>query len=138
MADVISDRAAFDAARERGGGTLTGVRIDGLDLTGAALDRLTLMQVELVDCSLRGANLEAASLSHVRLRSCDLSGATLRDASLNEAVALDCQLTAAQVSGVTWQGGTLERVAARGLTGGGARARLHRPHGHWDAHHSGQ
>ena len=84
-ADDLSDEATVEDGRLEGvdltgaqldGLTLSGCVLHGVSLTGASLTALHLTDCVLDDCELSGATLEAASLRRVRFERCRMAGFT--------------------------------------------------------------
>jgi uncharacterized protein YjbI with pentapeptide repeats len=106
---VFNARAATPSVEQLRGGAaqgtvLTGLSLDGMDLTSAHLDGvvapgMTLGKTVLTDAHLAGANLRGVDLGQGSLRGADLRGADLSGANLRKADLRDTCLAGANLSG---------------------------------------
>jgi uncharacterized protein YjbI with pentapeptide repeats len=80
-----------------------GSRLQGVRLTGAVLERLRLIDVELDDCELSGVLLEDASFVRVRLTRCRLSGIVAAGLKAHDVSFVDCKLDGANFRMADWE-----------------------------------
>ena len=104
LRDVRFDECVLDLASARGATlervTISGGRIEGLDLTGATLSDATIAGVELAEVALDGARLERVDLTGADLTGVvDLS--TLRGAVVSQVQAISLAARLARAAGIS-------------------------------------
>jgi uncharacterized protein YjbI with pentapeptide repeats len=82
---------------------VVGSRLQGVRLTGAVLERLRLIDVELDDCELSGVLLEDASFVRVRFTRCRLSGIVAAGLKAHDVSFADCRLDGANFRMAEWE-----------------------------------
>ncbi len=81
--------------------------LEGIDLSGAGLNRADLSSADLTDADLSGAELNRADLSGADLTGVDLSGAELNRADLSGAVLTSADLSGAELNRADLSGAVL-------------------------------
>lgn len=82
---------------------MIGSRLQGVRLTGAVLERLRLIDVELDDCELSGVLFEDASVVRVRFTRCRLSGIVAAGLKAHDVTFVDCKLDGANFRMANWE-----------------------------------
>jgi uncharacterized protein YjbI with pentapeptide repeats len=114
LTDLQLQHAGSIVGIDIGGLDLTGFNLIGLDLTGANLHNANLTNADLTDAVLREANLTNADLTDAVLRDADLTNATLSVADLIGATLVDADLTNAILASTNL---TLANLIGADLTG---------------------
>jgi uncharacterized protein YjbI with pentapeptide repeats len=87
-----------------------GVRLIGVDVSGAFLQGITLRNADLTRANLSGCDVRGADFTGAELEYADLSSANLRGASLSKADLKNCFLQDADLTGANFSEADLEGV----------------------------
>jgi uncharacterized protein YjbI with pentapeptide repeats len=93
---------------------VTGCRLTGAVFTGAAIDRLRLVDTVVEDCELSGLVLTRSALNRVEFRRCRMSGLIASGAELTDVLFADCKLDDANLRMTTWERSLLDGCVMTG------------------------